>query len=43
LRVVVVGHTFAELEGDPGTNTIAIIAVDTADNESLPGTITVGF
>jgi chitodextrinase len=43
LRAVVVGHTSAEIEVDLGvTGTIAIIAVDTAGNESAPGTITVG-
>ena len=42
LRAVVVGQTTAQLESDYGvTNNIAIIAVDTADNESAPGTITV--
>jgi chitinase len=40
LRAVVVGNTTAEVEGDFGVNTIAVIAVDTADNESVPGTIT---
>jgi hypothetical protein len=43
LRAVVVGGTFAEVEREPGVNTIAISAVDTADNESAPGTIVVGF
>jgi chitodextrinase len=43
LAVVVVGDTIAEVEIYPGvTATITIIAVDTADNESEPGTITVG-
>jgi len=42
LRAVVVGTTFAEVESGPGASTITIIAVDTADNESVPGTITVG-
>ena len=42
LRAVVVGHPFAELERDSGASTITIIAVDTADNESVPGTIAVG-
>jgi chitinase len=41
LRAVVVGNTAAEVEGDFGANEIAVIAVDTADNESVPGTITV--
>ena len=41
LRAVVVGNTTAQVELDFGVNTIAVIAVDTADNESAPGTITV--
>jgi chitinase len=42
LRAVVVGQTTAQVEIEYGvTNNIAIIAVDTADNESAPGTITV--
>jgi chitinase len=41
LSAVVVGNTTVEIEGDFGVNTITIIAVDTADNESEPGTITV--
>ena len=41
LRAVVVGTAAAQVEVDYGANTIAIIAVDTADNESVPGTITV--
>jgi hypothetical protein len=41
LRAVVVGNTTAQVESDPGVNNIAVIAVDTADNESAPGTITV--
>jgi hypothetical protein len=40
LRAVVVGDTTAQVEGDFGVNDIAVIAVDTADNESVPGTIT---
>jgi chitinase len=44
LRAVVVGNTTAEIEFHFGvTSIIDIIAVDTADNESLPGTITVTF
>jgi chitinase len=43
LRAVVVGNTIAEFESDPGVSTITVIAVDTADNPSAPGTITVGF
>ena len=42
LRAVVVGTGAAQVEVDYGVNNIAIIAVDTADNESVPGTITVG-
>ena len=39
---VVVGQTTAQVEIDFGvTSNIAVIAVDTADNESVPGTITV--
>jgi chitinase len=42
LRAVVVGQTTAQVEIDYGVNNnIAVIAVDTADNESAPGTITV--
>jgi chitodextrinase len=41
LRAVVVGKTEAEVEGDFGVNDIEVIAVDTADNESSPGTTTV--
>jgi hypothetical protein len=42
LRAVVVGHTTAQIEIDYGvTNNIAVVAVDTADNESAPGTIVV--
>jgi chitodextrinase len=40
LRAVVVGDTMAEVDSDYGVNVITIIAVDTADNESAPGTIT---
>ena len=40
LRAIVVGTTTAEVESDLGVNNIAVIAVDTADNESVPGTIT---
>jgi hypothetical protein len=43
LRAVVVGSTIVEVEGDPGGSVIAIVAVDTADNESAPGTIAVSF
>jgi hypothetical protein len=42
LRAIVVGHTSAEVEIYLGvTSIIEIVAVDTADNESVPGTITV--
>jgi chitodextrinase len=41
LRAVVVGMTTAQVESDYGINDIAVIAVDTADNESVPGTLTV--
>jgi hypothetical protein len=40
LRAVVVGTTVAEVEADFGVNEIAVVAVDTADNESPPATIT---
>ena len=43
LRAVVVGNTMAEIESETGGSVIAIIAVDTADNESAPGTISAGF
>jgi chitodextrinase len=44
LQAVVVGTPMAEVERDYGvTATITIVAVDTADNESAPGTITVNF
>jgi chitodextrinase len=44
LHAVVVGNTTAQVENDYGvTKNIAVIAVDTADNESAPGTITVIF
>jgi chitinase len=43
LRAVVVGETTAEVEGDFGVNDIEVIAVDTADNESVPGAITVNL
>jgi chitinase len=42
LRAVVVGQATAQIEVEYGqTNNIEVIAVDTADNESAPGTITV--
>jgi chitinase len=42
LRAVVVGQTTAQVEIEYGVNNdIAVIAVDTADNESAPGTISV--
>jgi hypothetical protein len=43
LSAVVVGGTTAEVEAYFGVNTITVVAVDTADNESEPGTITVIF
>jgi len=40
LRAVVVGQTTAQVESDYGVNNdIAVVAVDTADNESAPGTV----
>ena len=41
LSAVVVGATTAQVDADYGTVTISVVAVDTADNESEPGTITV--
>jgi chitodextrinase len=42
LRAVVVGQTSAQVEIEYGVNNgIAIVAVDTADNESAPGILTV--
>jgi chitodextrinase len=42
LRAVVVGNTSADVELYLGeTSTISVVAVDTADNESVPSTITV--
>ena len=41
LSAVVVGDTIAQVEADFGVHDIAVIAVDTADNESDPVTITV--
>ena len=41
LRAVVVGQTIAEVEVDFGLNEIAVVAVDTADNESAAGTVSV--
>jgi chitodextrinase len=41
LRAVVVGDATAVVEVDYGVHTITVIAVDTADNESDPGSITV--
>jgi hypothetical protein len=43
LRAVVVGQASAEVEGDFGVNTISVIAVDTADNQSVPGTTTLNL
>jgi chitinase len=41
LRAVKVGETTAEVEAEFGVSDIDVVAVDTADNESVPGTITV--
>jgi chitodextrinase len=42
LRAVVVGQTTAQVEIEYGVDHhVAVIAVDTADNESAPGTVTV--
>jgi chitinase len=41
LNAVVAGKTMAEVDADPGVNTITVIAVDEADNESLQGTVTI--
>lgn len=41
LVAVVAGTTSAEVDADPGTNTITVIAIDESDNESPPGTVTV--
>jgi chitodextrinase len=41
LNAVVVGQTTAEVEVYFGENTITVIAVDTADNESAPSTVAV--
>jgi chitinase len=43
LRSVVVGKASAEVEADLGVNNISVIAVDTADNESVPGTTTLNL
>ena len=43
LRAAVVGKASAEVEGDFGTNNISVVAVDTADNESAPGTTTLNL
>jgi chitinase len=43
LRAVVVGQATAQVEGDFGVNNISVIAVDTADNESVPGTTTLSL
>ncbi len=43
LRAVVVGKASAEVEGDFGLNNISVVAVDTADNESAPGTTTLSL
>jgi hypothetical protein len=41
LRAVVVGTAGAQVEVDFGVSEVTIIAVDTADNESAPATVTV--
>jgi chitodextrinase len=41
LRAVVVGEATAQVEVDFGVNDLEVVAVDTADNESVPGTIIV--
>ena len=41
LRTVVVGTTTADVEVEYGSNEVAVIAIDTADNESVPGTAAV--
>jgi hypothetical protein len=43
LRRVVVGETAAEVDFYFGEQTVTVIAVDTADNESAPGTVPIGF
>ena len=43
LRAVVVGKAGAAVEGDFGLNNISVVAVDTADNESAPGTTTLSL
>jgi chitinase len=43
LRAVVIGTAGAEVEGDVGVNNISVVAVDTADNESAPGTTTLNL
>ena len=43
LRAVVIGTASAEVEGDVGVNNISVVAVDTADNESAPGTTTLNL
>jgi hypothetical protein len=40
LRAVVVGEAIAQVEADYGVSNISVIAIDTADNESIPGTTT---
>jgi chitodextrinase len=41
LRAVVIGIASAQVEIDYGVSTVTVVAVDTADNESAPTTITV--
>jgi chitinase len=40
LRAIVIGGTTVEVEGEFGVNNLSVVAVDTADNESAPGTTT---
>lgn len=40
LRAIVVGRTSVEVEAYFGVNNISVIAIDTADNQSAPGTTT---
>jgi chitinase len=43
LRAIVVGQASAVVEGDFGVNNISVIALDTADKESAPGTTTLSL
>jgi hypothetical protein len=42
LRTVVVGATSAEVETDFDDEVVTIIAIDTADNESVPASVALG-